>query len=56
VFPWGANLRLTDTMDGMVMHDGRNTHLLLTRDLGDHSVTLLWVKTRYVGLSVGRSF
>lgn len=56
VFPWGANLRLADTLDGMVMNDGRNTHLMLTHAAGDHSVTLLWVKTRYLGVSIGRSF
>lgn len=56
VFPWGVNLRLMDKMDGMVMHDGRNTHLMLTRDMGDCSLTLLWVKTRYLGVSLGRSF
>ncbi len=56
VFPWGVNLRLTERLDGMAMHDGRNTHLMLTQNMGDHNVTLLWVKTRYLGVSIGRSF
>lgn len=56
LFPFGANVMLDKRWDFMPMHDGRNTHLLLTYKLPASNVTLMLVKMRFPGISYGWSF
>lgn len=56
LFPFGANIALSDRWDLLPMHDGRNTHLLLTHKFERMNVSLLVVKMRYPGVSIGFSF
>jgi hypothetical protein len=51
--PLGCNVALAKSADGLVMHDGRNTHWLLTLKGRDVNATLILVKGRYWGLSLG---
>lgn len=50
--PFGANVALGAPWDLLLMHDGRNTHLLLTRKFERASVSAIWVKCARLGISV----
>lgn len=55
-FPFGVNFAVHSQWDAMIQHDGRNTHWLLTYKTGEVSTSLLLVKGRYWGLSLGLRF
>lgn len=52
----GCNISLSPEWDLMPMMDGRNTHVLLTYRTGNQNVSLLLVKMRYPGISIGFGF
>jgi len=56
LFPFGVNVQLADQWDLMPMHDGRNTHVLLTYKMARVNVSAMLIKMRYPGISVGFSF
>lgn len=56
IFPFGANIALSEEWDFLPMHDGRNTHLLLTYKLPGANVTVMLVKMQRFGVSVGWGF
>jgi hypothetical protein len=56
LFAFGCNVSLSPRWDFMPMHDGRNTHLLLTYRTANKNISLLLVKMRYPGISVGFGF
>ena len=51
--PFGCNFAFTAKLDGLVMNDGRNTHCLLTLKGQGTIASLLLVKGRYWGVSLG---
>jgi hypothetical protein len=55
-FPFGVNFAVHPQWDAMVQHDGRNTHWLLTYKTREISTSLLLIKGRYWGLSLGLRF
>jgi hypothetical protein len=56
LFPCGLNVSLAPQWDALAMYDGRNSHLLLTYKLPDANVTLLWLRYRQIGVSLGFGF
>ncbi len=56
IFPFGVNVSLAPQWDFLPMHDGRNTHLLLTYKLAKTNVSLMLIKMRHPGISLGFSF
>lgn len=54
--PFGATWHLADAWDLTGMHDGRNTHALATYKLPQANVSLLLIKLRHPGISVGFAF
>lgn len=54
--PFGANLSLAEHWDLLGMHDGRNTHLLLTYKQQDWNLSAMLVKMERFGISLGRSW
>jgi len=56
LFAFGCNVSLSPSWDFMPMLDGRNTHLLLTYRAENKNISLLLVKMRYPGISVGFGF
>lgn len=50
--PFGANVALGTPWDLLLMHDGRNTHVLLTRKFERLNVSAIWVKCARLGVSV----
>lgn len=54
--PFGLNWSPHPEWDLLAMHDGRNTHALLTRKFETWSVTLMAVRLDRFGVSVGWSF
>jgi len=56
VFPWGVNYALDERWDALLLHDGRNTHGLLTLKGENWNLTLMSVRMRRFGVSVGYSF
>lgn len=55
-YPFGVNYSLHPQWDAMIQHDGRNTHWLLTYKTQQTSISLLLVKGRHWGVSVGVRF
>jgi hypothetical protein len=55
-FPFGGNLRLDPETTLQAIHDGNHTHVLLSRRLEGASVSLVWARTRYLGLQLGVGF
>lgn len=51
--PFGCNFAITPKLDGLVLNDGRNTHFLLTVKGQGTNASLLLVKGRYWGVSLG---
>lgn len=56
LFPFGLNVPLAPQWDLLGMNDGRNSHLLLTYKLPSTNVSLMYIKMRRPGISVGFSF
>lgn len=56
IFPFGANIALSEQWDFLPMNDGRNTHLLLTFKRERDSVSFMLVKMKYPGISYGIGF
>ncbi|MGV3617296.1 MAG: hypothetical protein ACO1SV_18365 [Fimbriimonas sp.] len=56
LFPFGLNVSLAPQWDLLGMNDGRNSHLLLTYKLPTTNVSLMLIKMRHPGLSLGFSF
>jgi hypothetical protein len=56
IFPFGANFALSERWDFLPMHDGRNTHLLLTYKRESDNFTLMLIKMKHLGLSYGIGF
>jgi hypothetical protein len=56
LFPFGANIRLSDRWELQPMHDGRNTHLLLNHRMETMHISAMLIKMRYPGVSVGFAF
>lgn len=56
IFPFGANVSLSERWDLMPMNDGRNTHVLLTHKWEKANLSAMLVKMRYPGISFGFSF
>ncbi len=56
IFPFGVNIALTPAWDFLPMNDGRNTHLLLTHKFQKSNISLMLIKMRHPGLSLGFSF
>lgn len=53
VFPFGLNVALAPQWDALAMHDGRNTHLLLTYKMETMNLTAMLIRFRSLGISVG---
>lgn len=51
LLPFGMNFALDPKHDLMVMNDGVNTHLLVTRKFESSSITLMLVKMERLGIS-----
>lgn len=56
LFPFGVNIALAPEWDLLPMHDGRNTHLLLTYKQANYNITGMLVKMRHPGISIGFGF
>ncbi|WP_038472360.1 hypothetical protein [Fimbriimonas ginsengisoli] len=56
LFPFGVNVQLASQWDLLGMNDGRNSHLLLTYKLPSTNVSIMLIKMRRVGISIGFSF
>jgi hypothetical protein len=56
IFPFGANVSLNGRWDLMPMNDGRNTHVLLTHKMKRTNVTMMLIKMRHPGVSLGFAF
>ncbi len=56
VFPFGLNVSLAPSWDALAMHDGRNSHLLLTYKMKGANVTLMLLRMRSPGVSFGYGF
>ncbi len=54
--PFGVNARLAPSWDFLAMNDGTNSHFLLTWKSEQLSTSLLLVKARFWGLSLGTRF
>jgi hypothetical protein len=55
-FPFGVNMQLAPNWSLMPMNDGRKSHLLLTYQKPDFSVSLMMIWLKYPGLSVSWGF
>lgn len=55
-FPFGVNIALTKQWDGMFMHDGRKSHLLLTYKADSYNVSLMWIWFKHPGVSISWGF
>lgn len=53
LFPVGVNVALDKEWDALQMYDGRNSHFLLTYKQASSNVSLVLVKMKHIGLSVG---
>jgi len=56
IFPFGLNFALAPSWDALAMHDGRNTHVLLTYKMEEANVTLMLLRMRALGFSFGFGF
>lgn len=56
LFPFGSNIALSENWDLLPMNDGRNTHVLLTYKQASSNFTLMLVKMRHPGASIGFGF
>jgi hypothetical protein len=56
LFPFGLNVQLAPQWDLLGMNDGRNSHVLLTYKMQKANVSLMYIKMRHPGVSVGFSF
>jgi hypothetical protein len=56
LFPFGVNFALHHRWDLLGMNDGRNSHVLLTYKMETMNVSLMLIKMRHPGVSVGFSF
>jgi hypothetical protein len=56
LFPAGVNIALAPEVDLLPMHDGRNTHLLLTFKTGEANFSVMLIKMERLGLSFGAGF
>ena len=56
LFPFGLNVQLAPQWDLLGMNDGRNSHILLTYKLPSTNVSVMYIKMRHLGISVGFSF
>jgi hypothetical protein len=56
LFPAGMNVALAPEWDFLQMYDGRNCHSLVTFKTARVNYTLMLVRMRHVGLSVGIGF
>lgn len=54
--PMGLNVALAPEWDLLGMHDGRNTHALLTFKTEAVNYSLMMIKMKHVGISVGIGF
>ncbi len=56
LFPFGVTVPISPQWDFLGMNDGRNTHLLATYKMEKSNVSLMLIKMRHPGISVGFSF
>ncbi|MEX2242788.1 MAG: hypothetical protein WD716_02965 [Fimbriimonadaceae bacterium] len=56
LFPAGVNVALGPQWDLMQMYDGRNSHTLVTYKTSTVNYSLILVKERHIGFSVGVGF
>ncbi len=56
LFPFGVTVPISPQWDFLGMNDGRNTHLLATYKMKKSNVSLMLIKMRHPGISVGFSF
>ena len=56
LFPAGLNVALLPEWDLLGMYDGRNTHALLTYKTESVNYSLMLIKMKHVGFSVGVGF
>ena len=54
--PFGLNVSLAPEWDLLGMHDGRNTHTLLTYKTEAVNYSLMLIKMEHIGFSVGVGF
>lgn len=54
--PAGLNIALASEWDFLTMHDGRNTHTLLTYKTESVNYSLMMIKMKHVGFSLGIGF
>jgi hypothetical protein len=56
LFPFGVNVRVTESVSAMVINDGVHTHLSGTYSWRRYSLTLLAVERRDIGVTIGLAF
>ena len=56
IFPFGVTFALSPTWDLLPMNDGRNTHVLLTYKMAKTNISLMLIKMKHPGVSLGFSF
>ncbi|MBX3096652.1 MAG: hypothetical protein KF812_07305 [Fimbriimonadaceae bacterium] len=56
IFPFGVNVALAPEWDALYLNDGRNSHALLTYKGVGWNITLMSVRLRRFGVSVGYAF
>lgn len=56
LYPAGLNVALAPEWDFLLMHDGRNSHSLVTYKTESVNYSAMLIKMRYIGLSVGIGF
>ncbi|MCB8932982.1 MAG: hypothetical protein M9921_08005 [Fimbriimonadaceae bacterium] len=54
--PFGSTFEVARQWDLTGMHDGRNTHALVTYKMPEANVSFLMIKMRYPGISLGFGF
>jgi hypothetical protein len=55
-FPFGANYRLAPDMTMQAIYDGNYTHLLLSKAVGDGTLSLVFARTKHLGIAYSFGF